>query len=56
MYKTRHLGLTLLLGLLLGVGSYAYASDETSSKAVEQLQPVTSSAVKGGGAKPVLHL
>lgn len=47
MHKTRHIGLTLLLGLLLGVSSYAYASDGTSSKAAEQLQSVTSSAVKG---------
>lgn len=47
MHKTRHIGLTLLLGVLLGVGSYAYASDGTSSKPAQQLQPVTSSAMKG---------
>lgn len=47
MHKTRQIGLTLLLGLLLGVGYYAYASDKTSFKATKQLQPVTSSAVKG---------
>jgi len=39
-------GLTLLLGFLLGFGSNASASDKPSSKALEQLQPVTSSAVK----------
>jgi hypothetical protein len=47
MHKTRYIGLTILLGLLLGVGSYAHASNEISSKSVEQLQPVTSSTVKG---------
>lgn len=44
MHKTRQMGLTLTIGLLLGAGSYAYAKDETPAKAV---QTVTSSAVKG---------
>lgn len=47
MHITRHIGLAFLLGVLLGVCSYAYTSDETSSKVVDQLQPVTSSVMKG---------
>lgn len=46
MYKTKRIGLALLLGFILGAGSYAYARDETTSKA-SQPQPVTFSAVKG---------
>src|SRR3990167_3337447 len=45
MYKTRYIGLTLLLGILLGVGSYA--NEGISSKVLELPQPVTSSTVKG---------
>jgi hypothetical protein len=47
IHKTRHIGLTFLLGFLLGVSSYAYSSEGTSFKAVEQVQPITSSAIKG---------
>ncbi|OGN55466.1 MAG: hypothetical protein A3D96_00715 [Chlamydiae bacterium RIFCSPHIGHO2_12_FULL_44_59] len=47
MYKTKLIGFTLLLWLFLGVGAYAYARDDTSSTATEQLRPVTSSRMKG---------
>ncbi len=46
MQKTRQIGLHLLVALFLGVGSYLCADEETSSKALEQLQPVTSSSIK----------
>jgi hypothetical protein len=47
MYKTKRIGLTFLLGLLLGAGSYGYANDKVSSKELKQLQPVTSCILKG---------
>lgn len=47
MQKTKRVGFTFLLGLFLGTASLAYASDEASCKSKEQLQPVTSSALKG---------
>jgi len=44
MQKTKYIGLTLVTGLLLGAGSYLYATE--TSTPLSALQPVTSSTVK----------
>ncbi len=46
MNKTRRIGLTLLFGVLLGVGSYMYASHSSSSDLTAHIQPIVSSKVK----------
>lgn len=47
MHKTGQIGLTLLAGVLLSVGTYAYANQSSSPDLPEQIQPISSSKVTG---------
>lgn len=47
MHKTRRMGLTLLFGVLLGVGSYGYANYSSTPNLSVQINPITSSKING---------